>query len=124
MVTKFGIAKKVALSGIPVHLANGSTDNILINILERKPGVVQTYFTPGKKSSPIKKWLAYTDVTTKGEVHINEGARKSLFSDKATSLLLIGVTAIHGDFLKGDIKKAISELLDGRETSFSNCGGN
>lgn len=109
MVTKFGMAKKVATSGIPVHLANGGRENILIDILENNPGLVQTYFSPGKKSSQIKNWLAYTDVSTKGEVHINEGARKSLYSNKATSLLLIGVTAIKGDFMKGDIIKIYDE---------------
>ena len=109
MVTKFGMAKKVALSGIPVHLANGCSDDILIDILEEKPGIVQTYFTPGKKSSQIKQWLAYSEINTKGEVHINEGARQMLYSKKATSLLLIGVTAVKGDFLKGDIIRIIDE---------------
>ena len=105
MITKFGMAKKVAQSGTPVHLINGTRDNILIDLLEKKPGVVQTFFNPGKKSSQIKKWLAYSEINTKGEVHINEGAKQMLFSKKATSLLLIGVTSIKGDFLKGDIIK-------------------
>jgi len=109
MVTKFGMAKKVALSGIPVHLANGYRENILIDILEDKPALVQTFFKPGKKSSQIKQWLAYSEINTKGEVHINEGARNTLYSKKATSILLIGVTAIKGEFLKGDIVKIIDE---------------
>lgn len=108
MVTKFGMAKKVALSGTPVHLVNGTRENILTDLIEGKPGTVQTYFNPGKKSSPIKKWLAYSDINIKGEVYINEGAYKSLHSNKATSLLLIGVTSIKGDFLKGDIVKIIN----------------
>jgi glutamate 5-kinase len=105
MITKFGMAKKVAQAGIPVHLVNGTRQNILVDLLEGKTDTIQTYFKPGKKSSQIKKWLAYSDLGTKGEVHINEGAYKSLYSSKATSLLLIGVTAIKGDFLKGDIVK-------------------
>ena len=109
MVTKFGMAKKVALSGIPVHLANGCRENILIDILENKPGLVQTFFKAGKKPSKIKQWLAYSEINTKGEVHINEGAREMLYSKKATSLLLIGVTDVKGDFMKGDIVKIIDE---------------
>lgn len=109
MVTKFGMARKVAQSGIPVHLANGCRENILIDILEDKPGLVQTFFRAGKKSSQIKQWLAYSEINTKGEVRINEGARQTLYAKKATSLLLIGVTAITGDFLKGDIVKIIDE---------------
>jgi glutamate 5-kinase len=81
----------------------------LVDILENHPELVQTYFSPGKKSSPIKNWLAYSEINSKGEVHINEGARKSLYSHNATSLLLIGVTSIKGDFLKGDIVKIIDE---------------
>jgi glutamate 5-kinase len=107
MVNKFGMAKKVATSGIPVHLANGNRKNILIDIIENRPGLVQTYFKPGKKSSTIKKWLAYSEINSKGEVHINEGAYKSLLSGKAVSLLLIGVIKIKGNFLKGDIIKII-----------------
>ena len=109
MITKFSIAKKVALAGTPVHFANGSRENILVDIIEKKPGTMQTYVKPGKKSSNIKKWLAYSDISTKGEVHINEGARASLTSDKATSLLLIGVTRIIGDFMKGDIVRIVDE---------------
>lgn len=109
MVTKFGMAKKVAQSGTPVHLANGTKKNILIQILENHPNLIQTYFSPGKKSTTIKKWLSYSDVSTKGEVVINEGAKQSLFQEKASSLLLIGVTRIEGDFLKGDIVKILDQ---------------
>jgi glutamate 5-kinase len=108
MVTKFGMAKKVAQSGTPVHLINGTQPNILVDLIEGKPGTLQTYFKPGKKSSQIKKWIAYSNIGAKGEVHINEGAYNSLFSKTATSLLLIGVTSIKGDFHKGDIVKIIN----------------
>jgi glutamate 5-kinase len=109
MLTKFSMARKVAQSGTPVHLANGGRENILIDILENRPELVQTYFLPGKKATPIKKWLAYSEISTKGEVYINKGARDSLLSSQATSLLLIGVTDIKGDFLKGDIVRIIDQ---------------
>ncbi len=107
MITKFGIAKQIASSGIPVHLANGCRENILIDILEENPGLIQTYFAPGKKITKIKNWLSFSEPNSKGEVHINKGARESLLSDKAVSLLLIGVTDIRGNFMKGDIVKII-----------------
>jgi len=91
-----------------VHLINGIRENILVDLLEEKPGTKQTYFKPGKKSSQIKKWLSYSDMNIKGEIHINEGACLSLNSNKAVSLLLIGVTGIKGDFLKGDIVRIIN----------------
>lgn len=105
MITKYGIARKVAQSGIPVHLANGGKENVLIQLLEEDPALVHTYFSPGKKRTTIKNWLAYSELDSKGEVHINQGAREILFSDRATSLLMIGVTKITGSFKKGDIVK-------------------
>jgi glutamate 5-kinase len=107
MITKYGMARKVAKSGIPVHLANGSKENVLIKVVEEDVDFVHTCFTPGKKTSIIKKWLAYSELGTKGEIHINEGAAKGLLSDKATSLLMIGVVSVSGDFQKGDIVKII-----------------
>jgi glutamate 5-kinase len=107
MITKYGMARKVAQSGTPVHLANGKNENILIQILEQDPSLIQTYFAPGKKTTPIKKWLAYSDLGTKGEIHINAGAAERLLSDHAVSLLPVGVTNIKGEFLKGDIVKII-----------------
>jgi glutamate 5-kinase len=107
MITKFSMAKKVAASGTPVHLANGSRENILIDIVENNPSLVQTYFTPGRKTSPVKKWLAYSEASVKGEIHINSGAKESLVASKANSLLPIGVIHIKGEFLKGDLVKII-----------------
>ena len=109
MITKYSMARKVAKAGIPVHLANGATENVLISVVEENPALVHTCFTAGKKTSMIKKWLAYSELGTKGEIHINAGAKKGLLSDKATSLLLIGVTRITGNFQKGDIVKILDE---------------
>lgn len=107
MITKFSMAKKVANSGTPVHLANGARENILIDIVQNNPGLVQTYFKPGRKTSPVKKWLAYSEASVKGEIHINAGAKESLMASKANSLLPVGVIKISGEFLKGDLVKII-----------------
>ena len=107
MITKFTMAKKVADSGTPVHLANGMRENILLNIVQNNSDLVHTYFKPGRKTSPFKKWLAYSEASVKGEIHINAGAKESLLASKATSLLLVGVTKISGEFLKGDLVKII-----------------
>jgi glutamate 5-kinase len=44
---------------------------------------------------------------TEFEVHINQGAARALFSPRATSLLLAGVTELKGDFKKGDLLRII-----------------
>lgn len=107
MITKFSMAKKVADSGTPVHLANGSRENVLVDIVQNNPNLVHTFFKPGRKTSPVKKWLAYSEAAVKGEIHINEGARASLLASNANSLLPVGVTEIKGEFLKGDLVKII-----------------
>ncbi|MDR2848146.1 MAG: glutamate 5-kinase [Bacteroidales bacterium] len=109
MLTKFAIAKRVAASGTPVHIANGFTENILQNIVDEKPATVQTYFMPGRKTTTIKKWLAHSQTIVKGTVHINRGAVERLTGQQAASLLLVGVTSIDGDFLNGDVVRIVDE---------------
>ncbi len=109
MLTKFSIAKKVALAGTPVHIANGFTDNILLNIIDGKIDTVQTRFAPGRKTTTFKKWLAHSDTVAKGAVHINAGAAARLFDQQAVSLLPVGVTRVEGDFLKGDVVHIVDE---------------
>ena len=109
MLTKFSIAKKVALSGTPVHIANGATGHILQEIVEGKKDTVQTLFAPGRKTTTFKKWLAHSDTVAKGTVHINAGAAARLFDRHATSLLPVGVTRIEGEFVKGDVIQIMDE---------------
>ena len=65
---------------------------------------MHTEFRPNPNpTTQVKKWIAHSESFAKGVVHINDKACKALESDKATSLLLVGVTAIDGDFEEGDI---------------------
>jgi len=107
MLTKFSIAKKVALTGTPIHIANGATENILLNIVEGKKQTVQTFFAPSRKVTTFKKWLAHSDTEAKGSVHINAGAAARLFDRYAVSLLPVGVTRVEGEFVKGDVIQII-----------------
>jgi len=107
MLTKSHMAQKVAQLGIAVHIANGTRENILTDILDDK--VVHTHFVPSKNTSGKKKWIAHSQNFAKGIVHINEGAKTVLTSSKATSLLPVGVVSISADFQKGDIIKLIDE---------------
>ncbi|MEP7108720.1 MAG: glutamate 5-kinase [Ferruginibacter sp.] len=103
MLTKCRIANKVAGMGIPVQIANGKIDNILLDIMEDQP--IGTLFKPKKNISSIKKWVAHSEGFVKGIVYIDEGAEKALQSKQPTSLLPVGVTKIEGSFKKGDIIK-------------------
>jgi len=110
MLTKLKIAKKLANSGISVHLANGFKENILIKILTGKDVPEHTWFEPAPKlTSDVKKWIAYSDGFTKGEVVVNEGASQALTSSRAVSLLPVGIVRVDHDFKKGDLIKIVDE---------------
>ena len=111
MLTKCHIAQKVADEGIEVIIANGKKDNILIELLseEHYSDTVCTRFLPQKKVSGIKKWIAHSEDFAKGHVYINDGARKALLGENATSLLPIGITRIEGTFVKDDIIRISDE---------------
>ena len=103
MMTKCTMAHKVAGLGIPVQIANGRKDNILLDIIAEKQ--TGTLFKPKKNASSIKKWVAHSEGFEKGTIYIDAGAEKALKSDRPTSLLPVGVTKIEGDFKKGDLIK-------------------
>lgn len=110
MLTKCNIAQKVADEGITVIIANGKKDNILVDLLAKDNHTVCTRFIPSDKPvSSVKKWIAHSEGFAKGEIHINLGAEEALLGPKATSILLVGVTRITGDFEKDDIVKIINE---------------
>ncbi|MBR5297981.1 MAG: glutamate 5-kinase [Parabacteroides sp.] len=110
MLTKCNIAQKVADEGIKVIIANGKKENILIELLDEEHDTLCTCFIPSDKPvSSVKKWIAHSEGFAKGEVHINQGAEKALLAPKATSILLVGVTRIVGDFEKDDIIRIINE---------------
>ena len=110
MLTKCHIAQKVADEGIAVIIANGKKDNILPMLLAVDSDTVCTRFIPASKPvSSVKKWIAHSEGFAKGEIHINKGAEEALTAPKATSVLLVGVTRIEGDFEKDDIVKIMNE---------------
>lgn len=105
MITKTGIARKAAGLGIAVHIANGTTDDILLRILEED--VKHTRFLPKKSASGKKKWIAHAGHSAKGTVQVNEGARDALISPRASSLLPIGIVAVTDDFQKGEVIRIV-----------------
>lgn len=110
MVTKLRIARKVAAGGIAVHIANGNRENILLDILDPGKKVPQTYVVPDEKPvSGVKNWIAYSESFATARITVNEGAARALASDKAVSLLPVGVTACEGSFKAGDLLNIYDE---------------
>lgn len=107
ILTKVQTSAKIAGMGIPVHIGNGRTENIVIRILNGEE--IGTRFPAKKLASNFKKYMAHAYEEPKGKVVINNGAKEILLSDKAKSLLPIGIIRIVGKFKKGDIVRIIDE---------------
>ncbi|WP_455592448.1 glutamate 5-kinase [Bacteroides sp.] len=122
MLTKTNIARKVADEGITVFIANGKRDNILVDLLHNPAETICTRFIPAPSPvSSIKKWIAHSEGFAKGEIHINEQATDVLNSDKAVSILPVGITRIEGEFEKDDIVRIIDFKGNAIGVGKANC---
>ncbi len=96
---KLQAAKKAGAAGLPTLIANGLTPGILEKIFAGQE--VGTLFLPqDQKLTSRQYWLAY-NVTPKGAILVDPGARKALV-DGHKSLLPAGILEVFGGFRKGD----------------------
>jgi glutamate 5-kinase len=98
-------AAEIATScGIPVVIANSRRENVLLGILAGKD--VGTFFKPQNPMSAVKRWIAY-GAAVKGQIHVNEGAKKAII--EGSSLLPVGITRVVGHFNVGDVVSIVDE---------------
>lgn len=98
MVTKLRAAKMASLSGCPMVLTNGFSEDPILTVFGGRP--VGTLFLP--TASPLnahKRWLANSRLS-RGELTLDAGAVIAL--RKGKSLLARGIVAVEGDFERGD----------------------
>lgn len=99
-------AAEIATScGIAVVIANSRRENVILEILAGKD--VGTYFKPQSHMPAVKRWIAY-GAAVKGQIHVNEGARKAILD--GGSLLPVGVLKVVGNFSVGDVVSLVDEL--------------
>lgn len=109
MATKYATARRIADEGIAVAIANGRRAGIIKAVADGDRSVPFTLFKPSPhRASAVKKWIASSGGFAKGTVTVNHGAAEALTSDKAVSVLPIGVTAVEGDFQRGDIVRVVN----------------
>lgn len=108
MKTKCHIAQKVAAEGIEVVIANGKNDSVLTSIFKDRSTLCTRFVPSETRPSSVKRWIAHSDGFARGELHINDGATEVICSNRASSLLPVGITALTGDFEEGDIVKIVS----------------
>ena len=96
--SKIRAAEIATACGIPVVVANSRRENVLLDILAGKD--VGTYFKAQKRMPAVKRWIAY-GASVKGQIHVNEGAKKAIL--EGSSLLSVGVSKVIGHFNVGDV---------------------
>jgi len=98
-------AAEIATScGIPVVIANSRRENVLLDILTGKD--VGTFFKPQNPMPAVERWIAY-GAAVKGQIHVNEGAKKAIL--EGSSLLPVGITRVVGHFNVGDVVSIVDE---------------
>jgi glutamate 5-kinase len=102
--SKVKAAEIATTCGIPVVVANSRRENVLIDILADKE--VGTYFKAQKRMPAVKRWIAY-GASVKGQIHVNEGAKKAIL--EGSSLLPVGVSKVVGHFNVGDVVSLVDE---------------
>jgi glutamate 5-kinase len=110
MQTKLEAAKICQLAGCNMVIANGLYLNPISKIIENNNC---TWFNSKiSKLDARKKWII-SSIAPKGEIIIDDGAKKALRSGK--SLLAAGIKKIFGKFNKGDHVK----ILDKKNNEFA-----
>ena len=112
MHTKYSNARKTAMEGTEVYIANGTRDSIITDIVREREVPFTRFRARARKRTGVKKWLTHSDSFVKGAVRINDGAKGALLGEKASSLLFIGITGIDGVFRKGDLIRILDSKGD------------
>jgi glutamate 5-kinase len=112
MITKVLAAKRAARSGAHTVVVSGREPEVLLRLAQGER--LGTQFNPA--TTPLnarKQWLA-DHLLLKGRVRIDAGAAAALCRG-GRSLLPIGVAAVEGEFVRGDVIACVDD--SGREVA-------
>jgi glutamate 5-kinase len=104
MITKIEAAKICQLSGCNMIIANGLYLNPINKIIRKDNYTL--FISKVSKLDARKKWII-SSISPKGELIIDEGAKKALKNGK--SLLAAGIKKVNGKFNKGDHIKILDK---------------
>lgn len=105
MITKLRAGRLASRSGTATLIASGHEPDVIARLMRGEE--LGTFLIPGL--SPLvarKRWLA-GQLKLKGHVTLDEGAVRVL-KESGKSLLPIGVTAVSGDFERGDLVACVT----------------
>lgn len=106
MQSKLEAARSATAVGENVIIANGRDAGVLERILAAEE--VGTLFLAKGESIPAwKRWIGYS-LPPRGRYILDDGARKAI-AQRGRSLLAIGITAVEGDFSKGEVVSLVDQ---------------
>ena len=100
MITKILAAKRAAKSGAHTVIASGREPDVLIRLAQGE-AIGTHLLAQTTLLSARKQWLA-DHLQLRGSLALDGGAVRALLHD-GKSLLPIGVTDVHGEFMRGDV---------------------
>jgi glutamate 5-kinase len=100
MITKILAAKRAAGSGASTVIAWGREPDALLRLAQGQ-NIGTLLLAPTQKNQARKQWMA-DHLQLRGSVTVDEGAVAKV-RDGGKSLLPIGMTAVEGDFSRGDV---------------------
>ena len=100
MITKILAAKRAAGSGASTVIAWGREPDCLLRLV-RGDAIGTLLVAPTQKKQARKQWIA-DHLQLRGAITVDEGAVAKV-RDDGKSLLPIGMTAVEGDFARGDV---------------------
>lgn len=110
MTTKVLAAQRAARAGTATIIANGRETDVLLRL--RKNESIGTYLAAGATTLDARRrWLA-NQLKVRGTLVLDAGARKQIEAGTA-SLLAIGITAVTGEFYRGQLVSCVD--ADGTE---------
>jgi glutamate 5-kinase len=109
MASKLNIARKMAALGIRMHIASAHEPDVVNRILRDEPVGTAIAPLPGKRNT-VKRWLASEVSAAPAAVTANEGLAAMMRKPgQAISLLPVGLSAVKGEFGKGDLVQVVDE---------------
>ena len=100
MITKILAAKRAAGSGASTVIAWGREPDVMVRLCQGEP-IGTLLVAQTQKTQARKQWIA-DHLQLRGAVVLDAGAVVKL-RDEGKSLLPIGMTAVEGDFSRGDV---------------------
>ena len=100
MITKILAAKRAAGSGASTVIAWGREPDVLVRLVDGE-ALGTLLVAPTQKKQARKQWMS-DHLQLRGSVVVDAGAALKV-RDEGKSLLPIGMTAVEGDFSRGDV---------------------